>query len=83
MVSRVYFYSYAYLLILNTGLRMGEALSLCWRNIDFENKTLIVTKNNVMTKERDKNGNIVGGYQLQTQTTMLLTRDICRVRIKK
>ncbi|WP_426152076.1 tyrosine-type recombinase/integrase [Lacrimispora sp. 38-1] len=28
------------LLILNTGMRIGEALALEWSDIDFENKTL-------------------------------------------
>ena len=67
--SPLYFYRNAYLLILNTGLRMGEALSLCWNDIDFENKSITVTKNDVLTKKRDSEGNKVGGYELQTQNS--------------
>lgn len=63
----VYFYGYAYLLILNTGLRMGEALSLRWDDINFEKKTITISKNNIMIKKRDSKGNVVVGYQLQTQ----------------
>ena len=65
----LYCYAYAYLLILNTGLRMGEALSLCWGDIDFENKIITVTKNNVLKKKRDSDGDKVGGYELQTQNS--------------
>jgi len=45
-----YCYAAAYLLILNTGLRMGEALSLCWDDIDFKSKTITVGKNNILAK---------------------------------
>ena len=62
-------YGYAYLLILNTGLRMGEALSLRWDDVDFDNKTITVSKNNVLTIKRDTNGVRVGGYELQTQNS--------------
>ena len=43
-------------LILNTGLRMGEALALRWSDINFEKKTLSVTKNLITVKNRDKTG---------------------------
>ena len=62
-------YSNAYLLILNTGLRMGEALSLRWDDVDFDNKTITVTKNNVLIKKRNISGESIGGYELQTQNS--------------
>ena len=62
-------FAHAYLLILNTGLRMGEALSLRWEDIDFANKTITVNKNNILSKKRDENGDRLGGYELQTQST--------------
>ena len=43
-------------LILNTGLRMGEALALRWSDINFEEKTLSVTKNLITVKNRKKTG---------------------------
>ena len=43
-------------LILNTGLRMGEALALKWTDINVEKRTLSVTKNLITMKNRDKTG---------------------------
>ena len=43
-------------LILNTGLRMGEALALKWSDINFDKKTLSVTKNLITVKNREKKG---------------------------
>ena len=60
-------YAHAYLLILNTGMRMGEALSLKWEDVDFSNKTITITKNNILSKKRDENGEHLGGYELRTQ----------------
>ena len=48
------------LLILNTGMRIGEALALEWSDIDFKNKTLKVNKTLTMAKERDEKGEVVG-----------------------
>ena len=62
-------YGNAYLLILNTGMRMGEALSLRWEDIDFENQTISVSKNHILTKRRDESGERIGGYELQTQNS--------------
>ena len=67
--SPIYYYGNAYLLILNTGLRMGEALSLRWDDIDFENKTITVSKNSILSKKRDSEGNTLGGYELQVQNS--------------
>ena len=63
----IYYYGNAYLLILNTGLRMGEALALCWEDVDFEGKTITIEKNHILSKKRDESGNTVGGYELQKQ----------------
>ena len=62
-------YGHAYLLILNTGLRMGEVLSLRWEDVNFENKTITVNKNSILSKKRDNDGNKVGGYELQVQNS--------------
>lgn len=64
-----YFYGFAYLLILHTGMRMGEALSLRWEDVDFEKQTITISKNNVLSKKRDADGNRIGGYELQTQNS--------------
>ncbi len=64
-----YGYGNAFLLILNTGMRMGEALSLRWEDVDFKTKTITVNKNNVLSKKRDTDGNRIGGYELQTQNS--------------
>ncbi|MBR3866007.1 MAG: site-specific integrase [Clostridia bacterium] len=48
---------------------MGEALSLCWDDVDFENRTITVNKNSVLSKKRDIDGNRTGGYELQTQNS--------------
>ena len=65
----LYFYGQAYLLILNTGMRMGEALSLRWDDIDFAQRTIKIEKHEILTKKRDEEGNCVGGYELQIQNT--------------
>ena len=48
------------LLILNTGMRIGEALALEWSDINFKNKTLRVNKTLTKAKERDEKGAVVG-----------------------
>lgn len=63
------FYGDAYLLILNTGLRMGEALALRWDDIDLSNRTITVKKNTIMTKKRNEQGDNLGGYEAQVQMT--------------
>lgn len=48
------------LLILDTGMRIGEALALEWSDIDFKNKTLRVNKTLTKAKERNVKGEVVG-----------------------
>jgi len=48
------------LMILNTGMRIGEALALEWQDIDFTKRTLRVNKTLTKAKERDKSGSVVG-----------------------
>lgn len=67
--SEVGGYGYAFLLILNTGLRMSEALSLCWEDIDFNNKTISVQKSSILCKKRDADGNQTGGYERRVQNS--------------
>ena len=57
----------AYILILNTGLRVGEALGLKWTDIDFDKKIMSVKRNIVMVKNRDEDGEIIGGYTKKEQ----------------
>lgn len=46
-IAREYSNGEAFILILATGLRIGEALALTWDDIDFENKMLMVNKTQV------------------------------------
>lgn len=48
------------LLILNTGMRIGEALALEWSDIDLKKKTLRVNKTLTKAKERDYNCVVMG-----------------------
>ncbi len=48
---------YAYILLLNTGMRIGEALALEWDDIDFERKTISITKDLAQIKNRSEEGN--------------------------
>lgn len=50
--SRVYRMGEIFIFLLNTGLRIGEALALEWRNIDFENQRITVRSNVVFVKDR-------------------------------
>ena len=65
----LYYYGNAYLLILNTGMRMGEALALCWDDVNFENKTITINKSNVLIKKRAADGSLAKGYEYKTQSS--------------
>lgn len=45
------------LLVLHTGMRVGEALALRWKDVDFEHGTLNIDKNRSMAKNRNRKEN--------------------------
>ena len=54
--KRIYRMGEIVILIVNTGLRIGEALALEWSDINFKKKTLKVRKNMVYVKSRSDSG---------------------------
>lgn len=53
--SRVYKFGAFYIFLLYTGLRLGEALALKWSDIDFNKRTVNVSRTIVYIKDRSKN----------------------------
>jgi len=64
-----YYYAPVFLLMLHTGMRMGETLALTWDDVDFTNHTVSVTKNSIMVKNRDQSGQSSGGYEAAIQNS--------------
>ena len=52
----VYRLGWAFVLLLYSGLRIGELCALTWSDIDFSERTIRVNKNAVEITERDENG---------------------------
>ena len=52
----IYPYGLLYIIILNTGLRIGEILAITRKDIDLDNKTLTINKNAVQIKNEDGKG---------------------------
>lgn len=71
----VYQYADAYILMLNTGLRLGEAIGLKKCDWDKEKKTLHVQRNIQSVSKRDNSGNRVKGKQLIQITTKTYSGD--------
>lgn len=65
----VYVYGDAIVLILLTGLRLGEALGLMKDDYDPERRVLTVRRNVANVRNRDEDGNLLPGRNLQTTTT--------------
>lgn len=63
----IYKYGYAIILLLYTGMRVGEMLGLKWDAIDFDKKTLTVKRTVKQVKNRDEN--ISGSYKMIEQKT--------------
>ena len=59
---------WAFVLLLYSGLRVGELCALTWKDINFEEKTIKVYKNAIEYAERDKNGNSHSVFETQNST---------------
>lgn len=62
--TKVYPYGAVYLLMLNTGIREGEALGLHWSDVDFKGRVLTIRRDAQMVKNRDENGAPATGYHM-------------------
>lgn len=61
---KIYSYGAAYILMLNTGIRLGEAAALNKNDIDIESRRMRICKNTIRQKQRDENKEITSGYSL-------------------
>ena len=55
--KRRYTFGPFYVFLLYTGLRIGEGLALKWKHIDFEKRTVYVSRTLITIKNREKDGN--------------------------
>ena len=69
----IYYYGAMYLLILNTGLRLGEALALSWENVDLENRVIHI--DSTLCSLSDEKGKAYLAAQKITETSSFV-RDI-------
>jgi len=64
-------YGYLYILLIATGLRIGEALSLTWDDIDFKEQSLSVNKTKAIVKDvYNKDSQSVGTTLPKTRTSI-------------
>ncbi len=71
----VYQYADAYILMLHTGLRLGETIGLLKTDWDKDENTLHVQRNIQSVSKRDSDGNRLVGKQLVTNTTKTYSGD--------
>ena len=67
----IYKHGYAIILLLNTGLRVGELLALKWSNVNFENKQLYIseTRGQVIERQADEKKYIMVDRSTKTQSS--------------
>ena len=67
--NRRYRYAPCYVLLLNTGMRIGELTCLTWDDVDFDKKTIRINKTTSIVKNRDKNADNKKLYLITTPKT--------------
>ena len=73
--SPVYIYGDAYVLMLHTGIRLGEAIGLKKTDWDQDNKTIHIQRNIQSVTNIDRNGVCTQGKQLISNTTKTYSGD--------
>lgn len=71
----VYPYGFAYILMLNTGIRMGELIGLEKEDFNRERRTLHIQRNVQAIKARNEDGSIRGGRELSVSSTKTYSGD--------
>ena len=73
----------AFILDINTGLRIGELIALDWKDVNFQEKTISVHKTAVMIQNRDKNGEPVKGVSQIIQESPKTSKSIRTVTLNE
>lgn len=64
----VYRIGWAFVLLLYSGLRVGELCALTWKDVDFSKRTITVNKCAIEVREKDENGKSHSVLQTQDST---------------
>ena len=65
----VYQYGDVFTIMLNTGVRMGEAVGLKWNDYDEDNRQIHVRRNVQIVRKRNRSGDAEQGYRMLEQST--------------
>lgn len=67
----MYKHGYAIIILLNTGMRVGELLALKWNNVDFENKQIYVneTRGQIIDRSNSEQKYIMADRSTKTQSS--------------
>lgn len=58
--NSAYQYKDVFIVVLHTGMRLGEVVALDWDDVDWDAKTIHIHKDAIIIKERDKDGKGLG-----------------------
>lgn len=73
------YYLYGIIFSLNTGLRVGEIVSLKWKDIDFQNKVFCVKSTTSRVQTKNKSAILINlPKSLSSQRILPLTNDLVR-----
>lgn len=67
----MYKHGYGIILLLNTGMRVGELLALKWQNVDLDNKQIYIceTRGQIIERDNDKQRYVMADRSTKTQSS--------------